>query len=301
VECRYSGVKFYISPYYEVVVTLNANVGPLSSSGLKGASFAFVTGAGNGNLSVPSWEGNALAPYSSIVNGFSGIKTISFGGSEQQVELAIKFSAAGASAAALAEQYKSVVRAYGSNIILDFDIEGNDISNYSANELRAQALKLVIDTYPGVKITYTLDVGASGLLFAARYMIYRSIRNGVTPYAINIMTMNYGASDRGMDYDVKAIEQTYLQLITLSRAIRLGVIPMIGRDNSGAIRTVSDIDKLLKFATSKPYIYHFGYWAYHRDVPGTVGAGSCATLAFCAGITGFSTGDYKKTFMSYSV
>jgi hypothetical protein len=234
------------------------------------------------------------------VNGFSGIKTISFGGSQQGVELAIKFAAAGASADALAEQYKSVVRAYGSNIILDFDIEGGDIRNLGANDLRSKALRLVKATYPGVKITYTLDVGASGLSIYARYMIQKSIQNGVTPDAINIMTMNYGASDRGIDYDVRAIEQTHLQVLSLRRSIRIGVIPMIGRDNSGAVRTVSDIDKLLKFATSKNYIYQFGYWAYHRDVPGTVGVGSCASLAFCADITGFSTGDYRRKFMSFS-
>jgi hypothetical protein len=300
VLCRYSGKKFIISPYYEVVVSLNDNIGKLSNSTLKAVSFAFVTGAGNGNASVASWEFSALTAYSPIVNGFSGIKTISFGGSQQEVELAIKFSAAGATAADLANQYKSLVQAYGSNITLDFDVEGNDIYNTAANDLRTRALKLVKATYPGVKVTYTLAVAATGLLKVARSMIYNSIINGLPIYAVNIMTMNYGASDRGIDYDVKAIEQSYLQLLSIDKSIKMGITPMIGLDDSGARRTVSDIDMLLRFATSKRYIYQFGYWAYHRDLPGTVGISPCLTLAYCAGITGFSKGDYKKKFMAFS-
>lgn len=300
-KCRISGKRFTISSYYEAVVAgLNANLGPISASGLRAASFAFVTGSGSGNSSIPSWEGIALSGYSSVVTGFSGLKTISFGGSQQGVELAIKLAAANGTATLLAEKYKSIIQTYGSSIILDFDIEGGDVSNVAANNLRSKALKLVKASYSTLKVTYTLNVGASGLTAPSLALIANSISNGVTPSVINIMTMNYGSSTRGLNFDVKAIEATYLQLLSINGLIKLGVIPMIGKDNSGAIRTVADIDSLLTFATTKPYISQFGYWAYHRDIPGIVGVSPCISLSYCAGITGFTKGDYKLKFLSFS-
>jgi hypothetical protein len=301
VKCRISGRAFTISPYYEAVVaTLNANLGRVSTSGLKAATFAFITGSGSGTNAVPSWEGTSLITYLTTVTGFAGAKTISFGGSEAGAELAIKFVAANGNATQLAAKYNQIAQTFGSSITFDFDIEGSDVANVAANTLRSKAMKITLASYPRLKVTYTLAVGPSGLTSDGIALIRNSISNGVLPSAVNIMTMNYGASSRGLDFDVKAIEAAYLQLVGINNNIRLGVTPMIGKDDSGAIRTIADIDSLLTFSTTKPSIVQFGYWAYHRDIPGTVGVSPCLTLAYCAGITGFTKGGYKSKFLSFS-
>ena len=301
VKCRITGRKFSVSPYYEsVVASLNANLGPVSKSGLKAVTFAFITGSGNGTSATPSWEGTALSKYSPVVRAFGGTRTISFGGSEQGLEMAIKFASANGTPSQLAAQYQTIITAYGSNMVFDFDIEGSDIGNTAANTLRSKAMKIVLNSYPSLKVTYTLAVGAFGLTSQGIDLVKNSIANGVVPEAVNIMIMNYGSSSAGIDYDVKAIEATYLQLVSINKNILLGITPMLGKDSSGAVRTISDMDTLLKFATTKPSVYQFGYWAYHRDFPGTVGVSPCLTLAYCAGITGFAQGDYNRTFARFT-
>ena len=68
---------------------------------------------------------------------------------------------------------------------------------------------------------------------------------------------------------------------------------MIGKNDDGAIINLQDMEALLAFAKSKPYVVHLAFWAVHRDKPGNA-------IDSSAGISGFSQGAYTNLFKKYA-
>lgn len=245
----------------------------------------------------PAWGGyNVLEPNStdeqakainqSIANfrAAGGDVMISFGGAAG-TSMAEYYASKGLSAQGLADAYISVVDTYGVDHV-DFDVEGAAIGNRKAVDLNNQALKLLQQARPNLKVWYTLPVLPTGLTADGVYVVESALKAGVNVAGVNVMAMDYGpaAPTSGPNaqtmgtYAIRSAESTYSQMSTLYAKYgksfgwnQIGVTPMLGvNDIPGEVFTVADAQALENFARTKG-IGMLSLWSLERDYPGTIG------------------------------
>ncbi|WP_306214101.1 cellulose binding domain-containing protein [Actinoplanes sp. RD1] len=272
-----SGGNVLVAPYVDMGLLSNGSttLSQLASSGnVKSFSLAFVTGAG----CKASWFG-AFDPrakqFSDQINALragGGDVKVSFGGATG-VELAQGCS----DAKALQAEYQAVVSAYNLKYI-DLDIEGAASADAASIARRSTALAALQKANPGLKISLTLPVLPEGLTGDGLNVVKSAKDAGVDLDLVNIMAMDYGrsAQDYG-DLAIQAVKSTKDQLRSLygisdaAAFKKVGVTPMLGKNDDNGTFAQSDARDLVAFANSN-HLGMVSYWEVNRDKNACSGA-----------------------------
>jgi chitinase len=234
-----------------------------TSAGVKYFHVAFVIADQNGN---PGIDGNTDEPF-----GFSkalgelrsngGDVIFSFGGAGGK-----ELATVTASANELYNKYKSVVDKYSLKM-LDFDIEGNALPDRTTNDRRNQALAMLQKTYTYLSISYTLPASfAVGVKADSIALLQSAMKYGVNLASVNLMTMSYYSNI--VDMGKAAIDsalKTKAQLDGMGMKAKIGICPMIGKNDSPEIFSLEHARAVLKFAESVNWIDRLSFWALQRD------------------------------------
>lgn len=275
------------SPYADITLNVHwdsqyQNLAPTDlsqtsrQSGVKNYHLAFITDAG---VCQPAW--GAQAAYSTQsgwaahmtdqlrTNGIHYI--VSFGGASGN-----DLSAA-CSIDQLAAAYTQVINTYQPDG-LDFDIE-----NGSANVIKIMsALQQVQKKFPKQKISFTLPVLPSGLVYAGQEIVRQAATAGLN-YTVNIMAMDYGPSfDNKLNQNYKNMGEyavlaadnlrLFLQTIYPQKSLAtlwqmIEVTPMIGvNDDNQEAFSLKDAEFLMAFA-EQHHIGGLSIWSINRDFP----------------------------------
>jgi chitinase len=287
-----------VAPYVDMGAWPTPALTTMASSGnLKNFTLAFVNSAG----CKASWF-NAYDPRAAwskdqidAIRARGGDVKISFGGAS-----GIELAQACTSASAVAAEYQAVVDAYGLKYI-DLDIEGAAVADPTSVNRRSQALKLLQNARPNVKISLTLPVLPEGLT-ADGVAVVRSARDaGVNLDLVNVMAMDYQRSsgDYG-NFAVQAAQSTFTQLKGLypsktdAQVWRMiGVTPMLGKNDDGGTYNQADARQLVSFAQSK-HLGMLSFWEMTRDRNACNGA-----LYMCTNVPQ-SPYEFSKIFAGYT-
>ncbi|WP_296578428.1 fibronectin type III domain-containing protein [Xanthobacter sp.] len=266
------------SPYVDLSVVSGSDdlLQQVTDAGITSLTLAFVVGTGDNQI---GWAGlgadGTLADGSSIASVVDQLQangvdlTISFGGGHAE-EPALYFT----DATALAAAYQSVIDTYGVTS-LDFDIEGDALTNTAANTLRNEALAALEAANPDLSVSFTLPVLPTGLTQDDLDLLAAAHAAGVEIDTVNIMVMNYGeahdSGDMGQDA-IDAAEATIAQLQTLGIDAKVGITPMVGiNDVQSEVFTLQDAQQLVDFADGNDHIASLAMWSLgrdHGDAPG---------------------------------
>jgi chitinase len=247
------------------------------NSGVKSFHLAFIT-AQNGCQGT--WAGYPVSPDTNGY-GVSVFKQLK----EQGVSLTVAMG--GLSGTYLAQAcentndlynaYDTVIQAYQPDVI-DFDVENSMQTNNAQLDRMMQAIKLVQQNHPHIKVSFTLPVMPYGLVSGmGDNVIKRAQINGLDDYLVNVMTMDYGPSfiEKTMgDYAKEAATGTFNQLKALypnqSDEVlwnRIGVTSMIGLNDTMPLNfSLNDVDTLKQFADEKQ-LGLLSFWSINRDAP----------------------------------
>jgi hypothetical protein len=240
--------------------------------------------AGLQALTLTSTNSQAIAIRNEIsqLRAIGGDAMVSFGGAAG-LSLAEKLAASGASATELANRYRQVIDSLALNRI-DFDIEGAALANRAANQLLADALRLVQQSHPGLEIWFTLPVLPQGLTADGLAVVRQALSAGVKLDGVNLMTMNYGdgaappARQSMGQYAIDAANASFRQLGELFGGFgqgfgwnQLGITPMIGvNDIRSEVFSSGDAQLVEDFARSNG-VGMLAMWSIARDNPGPLG------------------------------
>ncbi|KWX00883.1 Cellulase A [Carbonactinospora thermoautotrophica] len=258
-------------------------------SGCRAWTLGFVQAAGP-NDPMPSWGGYKHAygithnwdpqrgeyvplehPFEyHNITGFvqaGGVVTISFGGA-----VGTEISQATRSAEEAYQVYKSVLDAYPGVTRLDFDIEGAAEHDQAANQRRAAAIAKLQADYPDLLVSLTLPVNPTGLTNSGLDVLQTMLDRGARVSLVTIMAMEFGSAfpgDMG-ELTYQAATSTVRQIAPLFGEepervwARLGVCPMLGKNNNGRVFTLDHARGLVSFAREHG-VGHLTCWEATRD------------------------------------
>lgn len=297
--CAWGGVPDQVyAPYVDICSTPTFSIGSMCDEiDTFYYTLAFVV-PGYSAQDIATWGGyhpmslNWYLDEVQYIRGKGGDVIISFGGATAR-ELAREIT----DVADLVVQYQSVIDTYNISHI-DFDIEGAALYDTPANTRRNQAIKLLQDANPDLKVGYcfpvTPDYGITAPAFA---ILSDAIANNARVDVVNCMAMDYGAwydsqpeyQDQGTNAILSA-QMTYHQLETLYPSkthdelmSMLGVTQMIGwNDDTDEVFYLDDATQLLGFAQDSD-IQMLGIWSANRDNGGCPNFSDYATQS-CSGL-----------------
>jgi Glycosyl hydrolases family 18 len=218
----------------------------------------------------PAWDGrfaleeNLYADQIKAIRARGGDVIVSFGGGAG-TEIAISET----NVMALTAKYQSVIDRYQFTW-LDFDIEGDALSNSDANKRRNSAIAELQKRNPGLVISYTLPVDPNGISRESRALLADAVAKGVKVHSANVMTMDFGShfsKGRKMsDVAIASALKAHEQCGEISPDIQIGVTSMIGQnDERGEVFTQEDATTLLQWSEQQPWICSLSFWASNRD------------------------------------
>jgi hypothetical protein len=255
----------------------------LSAGHLNSLTLAFITGNGckatwfNAFDPRTAWEKDQI----DAVRALGGDVKISLGG-ESGSELAQVCS----TPQAVETEYQAIVDAYNLKY-LDIDIEGGAVADPTSIARRSQALALLQQARPNVKISLTLPVLPEGL-DANGFAVLKSAHDaGVNIDVVNVMAMDYNrpTGEYGT-FATQAAQSTFNQIKSLWTTKTdaqiwqmVGVTPMIGKNDDGGTFTLADASTLVAFAKSK-HLGMLAFWEMTRDRNACTGS-----LSTCTNVT----------------
>lgn len=297
------------APYVDMGITSDENLVSIQQkTGIKGATIAFIVATGSG--CTAGWGGlGETLPNDKLADGTtvqSVVKSLqkanvqvilSFGG-QSGTEPAAKCK----TVSALQALYQSVINRYGVKM-LDFDIEGSESANTTANTLRDKALVALKKANPGLYISYTLQVLPSGLISTGESILKSAKKDGLALDLVNVMAMDYGTSvdnhgQMGADA-VDAAENTEKEIKSAGLSSKVGITVMVGvNDVKPEVFSLDDINTVLNFANEKTssFVARLGIWSTARDNGNC--AGNTTASATCSGLkqSSYQFSDNFKTF-----
>lgn len=258
------------APYVDVMLWPTFSINDCyEKTNQKFYTLAFITSNGAGN---PAWGGitgidtDFYADEINNIRSKGGDVIVSFGGAN-----GIELAQSNTDAAALQSKYQSVIDKYKLTWI-DFDIEGSAVADKAAVDRRNKAIKGLQARNPNLKVAFCLPVLPSGLTDDGLYVLKNAKENGVRIDVVNVMAMDYGDGqapnpDGKMgDYAIQAARATYDQCNSLGISVKIGVTPMIGKnDVQTEVFYQSDARKLLSFAQSNSWVRLLAMWSVNRD------------------------------------
>lgn len=251
-----------VAPYLDITFASPTLMDAERATGIRSFTLAFVLGSSAG--CDPQWGGTIPLNDARIIGEINDLRAA--GGS-------VIVSSGGAagpylesqcgSASALAAAYQKVLDATGASG-LDLDIEAS-IDNDMVN----QALKQVEAARPNLTVSYTLRVlGDTYGLDPSAVAILQSAKNqGTRIDIVNPMTMDFGSSQEWGDAVISAANATLGQIQQVwpgATAAKLGVTPMIGRNDTGPTFSLADASKLISWAGGT-HPGRLAFWSVGRD------------------------------------
>ncbi|EKD71991.1 MAG: hypothetical protein ACD_46C00039G0007 [uncultured bacterium] len=240
-----------------------------AASGVKNFHLAFVTDAGT---CLPAW--GAQSSYS-IESKWAAHLTNNM--RENNINYIISFGGASGNDLSLACDDVQLVNVY-ENVIKTYQPQGLDfdIENGTANIPKImRALKQIQNTYPNLKISFTLPVMPEGLTTSGQDIVKQAQQQNLR-YSVNIMAMDYGpAYQNNMgQYAIQAANNLYeflKNIYTIKSNPDLWqmieVTPMIGLNDVNIEQfTLSDVDTLRDFA-KQTHLGGLSMWSVARDNP----------------------------------
>jgi chitinase len=232
-----------------------------------------------------------------------GIINLSFGGAIDQFDpTQDHVQRACTNTNQLADLIYSTLQKFGTHNV-EFDIEGDYLMNDGAARKRlAQAVANVKQRIPDLHVTYTLATDTDGLPDTGLQQVEALRDAGVKLDVLSLMTMDM-TENHVLDGSISAVKAGAKQLENVyglpagSGISHMGVIPMPGKDDQGALFSVSDASQLAEFARDTGIAY-VSYWAFNRDLAGTDKDDTTA-LANVAKYQFFST--FRSTIKSVSI
>jgi len=235
--------------------------------GQKFYTIAFVIADPHGQ---PAWDGrfpmdrNLYAAQIKGIRRCGGDVIVSFGGAGG-TEIAISET----NAAVLEKKYQSVMDQYQFTW-LDFDIEGNALSNRAANCRRNIALAALQAKNPGLLISFTLPVDPDGISSDSQSLLSDALSRGLKIHSVNVMTMDFGAHfSKGKKMSAVSIASALKardQCRAIAPDIQIGITPMIGQnDEPGEVFKQEDARAVKKWAQEQPWVCSLSFWASNRD------------------------------------
>jgi len=217
-----------------------------------------------------AWDGRIATDKNYYANQIKAIRTrggdviVSFGG-EAGKELAIVET----NEAALKAKYRSIINRYKLTW-LDFDIEGDALSDSAANQRRNAVLAGLQAKNPGLIVSYTLPVDPNGIPDDGLKLLADAKARGLKVHCANVMTMDFGPDfsrgKRMSDVSIASALKAHEQCEKIDPTIQIGLTPMIGQnDERGEIFTQNDARALKQWADNQPWVCSLSFWAVNRD------------------------------------
>ncbi|MFB6283832.1 MAG: glycosyl hydrolase family 18 protein [Halobacteria archaeon] len=236
-----------------------------SNAGNNGFNLAFILKGPNGG---PAWGGSApvgQAGYETEIQKFQD------NGEEVSIALGGAQGPYLASKDVPPEEIKNdlieVVDTYGVDHI---DVDEETFTT-STVERRNDALALLQQERPNVKVSYTLPTSTQGLTSTGLNVIDDAIDSGVDIHNVNIMTMNYGWVRPSAENAISSVEGLHDQLSQRYPGKTdaeiygmIGVTPMIGVNNAGGSFYPRDAWNLTDYAQKKD-LGMVSFWSIGRD------------------------------------
>ena len=280
------------APYVDLGLTVDQNVVSFQQqAGFKSVVLAFLDSTSG---CAAGWGGiGGTLPTDTLANGTTvqsvvqslqsaGVQVIlSFGGASG-TEPAVNCG----SATQLQALYQSVLDRYKVKI-LDFDIEGGESANQAANLIRSQALAGLKTANPGLVIQYTLPVLPTGLVQDGLNILASAKQANLQLDTVNILAFDYGnAVDNNGNESLDAMlaaQATEKQIQAAGLSAGVGLTLMVGQnDTSTEVFHLADVQPVLNFASTTPYINFLSIWSLARDNGGCPAAGYASPT--CSGV-----------------
>jgi hypothetical protein len=256
-------------------------VSVMKSTGVKSFTLAFVLSDGGCN---PKWDGSRSLTGSDAtmidsIRGAGGDVVPSFGG-WAGTKLGEKCS----SASALAGAYQKVIDAYRLGAI-DIDIENTEFTTPAVQDRVLDALKIVKQKNPGIRIVVTMTTATSGPEATGQRLIRQAEAIGTDVDVWSIMPFNFSGGGDMAAHTESAAEGLKNQLksvfgLTDDQAYRrTGISSMNGKTEAGETVTLADFKTIAAYA-ARHHLARLTFWALNRD------RGDCGSTSTdsCSGI-----------------
>ncbi|HZZ28003.1 MAG TPA: hypothetical protein VFE46_08365 [Pirellulales bacterium] len=219
----------------------------------------------------PAWDGrtpmseNLYADQIDAIRQRGGDVLVSFGG-EAGKDLALVET----DLEKLQAEYQSVLDQYKFTW-LDFDIEGKQLEDDSANQRRNTVLAALQTKNPGLMISFTLPVDPNGISKHSQNMLKDAVTKGVKVKSANVMTMYFGpqfTKDHELsDVCIASAKKAHEQCQKIDPAMQIGLTPMIGKGGTGGseVFDVKQANALCQWAKDQPWVCSLGFWCSNRD------------------------------------
>ncbi|ADQ69078.1 hypothetical protein C499_06165 [Halogeometricum borinquense DSM 11551] len=267
------------APYTDLMLedqrSLAANV---EAAGTKYFTLAFVLADGDNE---PAWAGSQKVGEPSnwldvgtqlteLRNQHGGEVIVSFGGLNGTY-----LAEAITSASELKDAYATVVDTYDLTFI-DFDEESLISRDEEGIRRRNEALVMLQEEYPDLRVSYTLPVMPSGFPDHSSndvlYVLEDAVSKGVELEAVNLMAMDYGADIKpNGENAISAAENVHTQLGELypdksasERWSMIGLTPMIGVNDIGGTFYQEAAQQVREFAQQNDLRW-LSFWELVRD------------------------------------
>jgi chitinase len=218
----------------------------------------------------PAWDGRfdlATNPFASDITALrqrGGDVIVSFGGEGGQ-----EIARVTTNAAALTANYQGIIDRYQLTW-LDFDIEGNSLTEIRTNHFRNLVLAALQKQNPGLRISFTLPVDPQGIPDDGLKLLADAHSVGVKIYSANVMTMDFDSEflkhQTMAEVSIASALKAREQCQAIDPAIQIGLTPMIGQnDEKSEVFTQADARALLAWAEAQPWVCSVSFWSANRD------------------------------------
>ncbi|MCP2259928.1 Glycosyl hydrolases family 18 [Streptoalloteichus tenebrarius] len=240
----------------------------MKATGVKTFTLAFILAGGG---CTPAWDGHQ--PVSTDTRYAALIRQVRAAGGDVMPSIGgwagSKLGEACSDAQSLANAYQQVIDKYSLKAI-DLDIENTEFENPAAQDRIMNALRIVRQKNPGIKIYVTIPALQSGMNRWGTDLVKKAVSVGVEIDAWTLMPFNFGATDLG-DATIRSMEAQHGQLKALypgrsdAEVYRMqGISSMNGRTDNGEYGYQSDFQDMLAYARQKN-LGRFTFWAVNRD------------------------------------
>jgi hypothetical protein len=146
------------------------------------------------------------------------------------------------------------------------------VADKASVDRRNKAIKGLQEKNPGLTIAFCLPALPSGLTNDGLYVLENAKANGVRVDVVNVMAMDFGSwaapnpDGKKGDYAIETGKNTYEQCKKIGLDTKIGITPMIGRNDVVAeVFYPKDAEKLVSWAKSTSWVKMLSMWSSTRD------------------------------------
>lgn len=177
---------------------------------------------------------------------------------------------------------------------IDWDVEGQQLSNVDATARRTRVLLRLQARYPDLYTSFTLPSWLRGMPTEAVNLLRSTVAAGVRIQMVNVMVMSFGpenirtmvspatvgqAAVVSFQASVAQLAPVYPGKSPAQLRAMMGMTPMIGVNDDGATLTLADARMLADYVKANG-IGLLSYWSLQRDrAQGNAGMGPVGTYS----------------------